>query len=207
MQIHADVGCRGIEARRRDAGNCPARGQSGQMSRDIGPVYRRILCVPELTVIGSGPDESLLNLGRGDCKYHLTIELTDVVADDSPRWDDMRRILCGQVRADARPGLTRVGGPENHLATVVHRIVIEGIDCERRSPMAAIFEIVRRRVEGVLPRTDGVRLFISGVPPRHRVAVAGGPHDLWVTDIGNREARFAPPHVAVPAAFPRIQTP
>ena len=70
--------------------------------------------------------------------------------------------------------------------------------------MAAIFEIVRRRVERMLPRTDGMRFLISGIPPRHRVAVAGSPHDIRIGGVGNRKARLAPSHVAVPTGFMRI---
>src|SRR5580700_6020185 len=127
------------------------------MAGDVGPVGGRIFGVPELTVTGAGPDEPFFNLRGCDRKHDFAIELPQVVADDAARWNNMRRVLAGQIRTDDRPGLTGVRASENHLATVVHGGMVERINRQWRRPVAAIFQLVRRRVEGVLPGTDGMR--------------------------------------------------
>src|ERR1700680_4132281 len=142
------------------------------MVADVDPVRRVVFGVPDLTVVGAGPNESLLNLGGRDRKHDFAVELSEIIADNSARWGDMGRVLGGEIRADHRPGLGRIRGFEYHLATVVNGVVVERIDRQGRRPVAAILELVGRRVEGMLPRTDRVRLLESSIPPSDRITVA-----------------------------------
>ena len=88
---------------------------------------------------------------------------------------------------------------EDHLAAVIHRVVVERIDRERWCPVTAVLGFVRRRVEGVHPGTHRPRAPGAGVVSRHLVAVARSPDDVRVGVVGNGEAGFA----AAKGAFPR----
>ena len=140
VEVDADVCGGGIEGRRRDAGNRAPRRKSGNILGDVDPVCGAIFGVPDLTVVGAGPDESLLHLGRSDGENDFSVELSEVVSDDSARGHDASRVLGGKIGADNRPTLPAVRGFEHHLAAVVDGVVVEGIDGERRRPMAAILE-------------------------------------------------------------------
>src|SRR5450755_2296328 len=125
MQVHRDIGCSSVEMRWLDLRDDAPRRHPGDILRDVVPFLTAFLCVPDLAVVGAGPDEALLNIGRSDGENHLAIELAEIVADDSPRGDDTAGILRRQVRADHAPTGAAVGGPEDNLAAVVHGLVIE----------------------------------------------------------------------------------
>src|ERR1035437_4237842 len=167
----------------------------------------RVLRVPDLTVVGSSPDETFLNGRRRDGKHHFAIKLPEIIPDNAPRRHDVLRILRGKVGTDYAPALAGVGSSKNYLAAVVNRVVIERIDRQRSSPVAAIFRIVRRRVERVQPRTHRSRELRLRVPARHLVAVASGPNNIRVGRIGVREAGLAPAHSPVPARLGRTPEP
>ena len=62
-----------------------------------------VVRVPDLAVVGPGPDEALLDLRRRDGEDDLAVELAEVVADDAARRDDAARVLRREVRADDGP--------------------------------------------------------------------------------------------------------
>src|SRR5229473_4344187 len=100
-----------------------------------------------------------------------------------------------------RPTLSAVGRFENDLAAVVHGVVIERIDCQRRSPMTAILQLVRRRIKRVNPGAHRARSLGSGVPASHFVAVATGPDNVRIGWIRKGKSRFATAHSAIPSGI------
>src|SRR5258708_3031777 len=118
-----------------------------------------ILRVPDLAVIGAGPDQALLDAGRSNGENHFPVKLSEIVPDDSSRRNDAAGILRREFRADYAPTDAAVGGPENHLASVVHGVVVERIKRQRRGPMAAVLRGVRLRIQRMQPGTDGARQF------------------------------------------------
>src|SRR5439155_10308838 len=101
-------------------------------------------------------------------------------------------------RADDSPRLAGVGGREDHLAPVVHRVVIERIDRQRRRPVAAILRVLRRRVERDHPRRDRSRRSRASVEARQLVAVAARPDDVGIGEIREREAGLAAAEIVLP---------
>src|SRR6185437_6630690 len=177
---HADVRRAGIEVRRLDAGDRAPCGHAGHVLTHIGPVTAAIAGIPNLAVVGAGPDQALLNLRRGNGEDHLAIELAAVIADQAARGDDAARIVRGKIRADDATCLARVGRLEDYLAAVIDGVVIEGINGERGGPMAAVLGLVRGGIERVNPRADRARHFRLRVPTSHFVAIAGGPDDIGI---------------------------
>src|SRR5579862_4695283 len=111
----------------------------------------------------------------------------------------MRGILGRQIGTDGAPALAAIRGSQNNLATVVNGVVIERIGGQRWRPVAAILGLFGFCIECVNPRTDGVRPFGSRVVTSHLVAVAGGPDNVGIREIGQGETGFA----ASEAMFPR----
>ena len=99
MQIDADIGAGRIKARGRNAGDRAPGWKTRHLAGDVDPAARRVFAVPDLAVIGAGPDESLLNLGGRDRKHDFAVELTEIVANDAARWHEMGGILRGQIGA------------------------------------------------------------------------------------------------------------
>ena len=144
MKIDADVRGGGIERGRGNAGDRPKRRQPGYAFRDVGPIGRAVLGVPDLAVIRSCPYQTLLIFGGRNGEDNFPVELAEVVANDSSRGNDVAGILRRQIRTRDCPALTGVRGFEDNLATVIDGVVVEGIDSERRRPMAPVFYGVRR---------------------------------------------------------------
>src|SRR4030095_1918716 len=97
---------------------------------------------------------------------------------------DARETTSRETRACDRPALAAVRGLEDDLAAVVDRLRVERVDRERRRPVTAVFEIVRRRVQRVDPRSDGAGALGLGIPPCDGRAVARRPNDIRVLDVG-----------------------
>src|SRR5690348_5330305 len=113
----------------------------------------------------------------------------------------MDGIECKEVGTGYRPTLAAVGSFEDDLAAVVDGVVVEGINGQRRSPVAAVFDSCRRRVQGVQPGADGARHFVARIPAGDFVAVAGGPYDVGIGEVGEGKTGFAAAHVVVPAGI------
>ena len=139
VKIRADVGRGGIKSRRSDTGDRPQGWQPGNILRYICPICSAILGVPDLTVIRSCPDQTLLNFRRRDGEHNFAIKLAEVIADDSSGRNNVAGILRGQIGAGDRPVLTGVCRFENDLAALIDSVVVEGINGERRRPMAPVF--------------------------------------------------------------------
>ncbi len=199
-QMRVDRCVRGarIEERRLDAGDRAPHRQTFDVLRHVVPMRAGIARVPDLPVVGAGPDQSLLDRRRGDREYHFTIKLPEVIAYDSARRPVARRVLRRKIGADDGPALSAVARFEDYLATVIDGVVIERIDRERRGPVATILGIARRRIERMHPRAHRSRELGLRVPAGHFVAIAGGPHDIVIGGIGIRESRFAAAHAAIP---------
>src|SRR5260370_7192439 len=198
MKVNTDVGRARIKMRGFDARNCAPGRQIFDVFRDVGPIRSSVPGEPNQPVVRARPNETLLNFRRRNRKYHLAIKLSDVVADQPSGRNDAAGILCRKIRADHRPALSAVGRFENDLAAVVHGVVIEWIDCQRRSPMTAILQLVRRRIKRVNPWTHGARSLGSGVPASHFVAVATGPDNVRIRWVRKGKSRFATSHSPIP---------
>src|SRR5215469_5381661 len=83
MEINADVSGACIETGRRDARNRAPWGKSTDVLGDIDPLTA-IVGVPNLAVVGSGPYESFLHRRGRDRENDFSVELAEIVADDSP---------------------------------------------------------------------------------------------------------------------------
>jgi hypothetical protein len=66
------------------------------------------------------------------------------------------------------------------LAAVVHRVVIEGVDGNRRGPLTMVLELVGRRITCVFPGTDRMRLRI--VRPDGHVGLTAHSRDGEAAD-------------------------
>src|SRR5205807_10246370 len=93
VKIDADVGGSRIKRRRGDAGDRPKRRQSGYAFRDVGPIGRAVLGVPDLAVIRSCPYQTLMIFGGRNGEDNFPVELTEVVAIDTSRGNDVAGIL------------------------------------------------------------------------------------------------------------------
>src|SRR6185437_10910241 len=81
---------------------------------------------------------------------------------------------------------------------IIDCVVIEWVDRQRRRPMAAILERLRRRVEGVNPRRNGACALGAIVVTRDFVTVARCPDDVRVSDVGQGESRFTSAESVIP---------
>src|SRR5579863_3221469 len=179
MEINTDVcGC-GIEIRRRNARDRAPCREIRDTFRDVGPVGS-VSCVPHLTIVGACPNKSLLNFGRRNCEDDFSVELPKIIPDDSPRRYDAGWILGREIRADYRPTLAAVRSFENYLAAIVDSVVVEGIDRERSRPVAAILDLIGRRIESVHPRTYRARMLGTCIPARDFIPVTSSPNDIWI---------------------------
>src|SRR5579863_8657940 len=204
MEINTDVcGC-GIKIRRRDARDRAPRREIRNTLRDVGPVGP-ISCVPHLPIVGACPDKSLLNFGRRNCEDDFSVELPKIIPDDSPRRYDAGWIVGREIRADYRPTLAAIRSFENYLTAIVDSVVVKGIDGERSSPVAAILDLIGRRIESVHPRTNRAGVLAARIPARDFISITRSPNDIWIGQVGNGEAGLAPAHSMIPAGFPRIQ--
>src|SRR6266568_1185964 len=198
MKVNTDVGRARIKMRGLDARNRAPGRQIFDVFRDVGPIRSSVPGEPNQPVVRARPNETLLNFRRCNRKYHLAIKLSDVVADQPSGRNDAAGILCRKIRADHRPALSAIRGFENDLAAVVHGVVIERIDCQRRSPMTAILQLVRRRFKLVNPGAHRACPFGSGVPASQFVAVATGPDNVRIRWIWKGKSRFATSHSPIP---------
>src|SRR5437879_400593 len=103
MEVDADVGSGWVKSGRRDAGDRAPGRQAGNALSDIRPGGGAVFCVPNLAVVGAGPDEPLLDLRRCDRKDDFAVVLPEIVSDDATGGNDMSWILGRQIRAGARP--------------------------------------------------------------------------------------------------------
>ena len=184
--------------RRLDLRDDAPRRQAGDVLRDVVPFLAAVARVPELAVVGAGPDQPLLHLRRRDREDHLGRELAQVVADDAAGRNDAAGVLRGEIGADDAPALSAAVGVEDDVAAVVDVVVIERIDRQRRRPVAAVLRILRRRIEGDHPRRHRSRDLGAVIVAGHLVAVAGGPDDVRIGRIGSGKARLAAAEPVVP---------
>ena len=138
MMVDAHVRRSGVKVRRLDPRDCAPRRQVPDISRDIRPVRAAIFRVPDQTIVRARPNQTFLNFRGRDRKHDFAVELTEVVLDDAARRDDAARVLRREIGADGAPALTAVRSREDHLAAVIHLVVIEWIDGQRRRPVAAV---------------------------------------------------------------------
>ena len=201
--IHRNIRSARIEERRLNAGDGPPRRHPRNVLRHVIPVRAGVFRVPDLAVVGTRPDQAFLHRRRSNRKHNFAIKLPQIIADDSAGGHDVFRILRGKIRADHAPALPAIGGPENHLAAVIHRVVIERIDGQRSRPVAAVLRVIRRRIERMQPRTHRSRQLGPRVPASNFIAITSRPHDVWIGRIRVSETRFAASHAAVPARLRR----
>src|SRR6185437_9994187 len=190
MEVEGDVGGAGIEVRGRDLGDGAVGGEIGEILADVHPVGAAVFGVPELAVVGAGPEQMALDGRGGDGEDEIAVELAEVVADQAAGGDDLGGVAGGEVGTDDLPGLAGVGGVEDDLAAVVDAAV-EGIDRHGRGPVAAVLEQVGLGVEGVHPGRDGAGDAFAGVVAGDLVAVAAGPDNIGIGGIGDGEAALA----------------
>src|SRR6185437_3971119 len=101
---------------------------------------------------------------------------------------------------DLLPGLAAVRRPEDHLTAVVHGVVIERIDCHGRRPVAAILQLLRRRIERMhRPWAHGPRITDSGVETGNLIAVASAPDDIGIGRVRIDETGLAAAERLLPA--------
>ena len=112
--------------------NVPHGGRSLKFFVTSIQLRAAVLRVPELAVVGAGPDQALLDLRVLDVPDDLAGVLAEVVADDAAVRDDARRILRREIRAELGPRLAAVGRLQDQLAAVEH-VVRDRTD---RSPSA-----------------------------------------------------------------------
>ena len=84
----------------------------------------------------------------------LSVELAEVVPDNTARRDNAGRIVRRQIRTDHVPTLPAVRCLEDDLAAVIHGVVIERVDRERWRAVAAVDKIVRLGIQRVHPWAD-----------------------------------------------------
>src|SRR5215467_655180 len=75
VKIDSDVSGAWIEVRRIDFPHRAPLRHTLNVLRDVGPFPAAVARVPDLSVVGAGPDETALNFGRSDREHELAIEL------------------------------------------------------------------------------------------------------------------------------------
>ena len=117
-----------------------------------------------------------------------------------PEIVQMRLVVQRQVRADLLPALPAVRRPVDVLAARVDRVVIVRRDGDRKRPVEAILHVTGRRADGDfrpyldfahLPRALVEALYGTAEAPEPG---AGGPDDVVVDRIRNREAALTARH-------------
>src|SRR5215831_1415985 len=201
MVVDANVCSACIKVGRLDTRDGAPWRQILDVFRDVGPVSAAVFGIPNQTIVGAGPDEAFLDFGGRDGEDDFAIKLAEIVANNAARRAEVFWILRGKIGADNGPTLPASAGFEDDLAAVVDSVVVEGIDGQRRSPVAAILQVAWRRVERMNPRADGTRAFGLGVPASDFVAVTTGPDDVRIGWIGKSETRFASAHATLPTGF------
>ena len=196
--VHRDVRRAGVEMRRFDFPDGPPGCHAGDVLRQVAPRFATVPGVPDFSVVRPGPDEAALHATRRNGEDDFPVELAEIVGHDAAGRHDAARVARGEIGADHRPVLSLIRRSEDHLTSVVHGVVIEGVDGEWRRPVAPVFCFVRRRIERVHARAHRAREPRAVVVACDGVAVAGCPHDVRVGGIGNREARFAATQHVVP---------
>src|SRR5580704_3634174 len=94
VKIDAYIGATGIKDGGRDAGDRSEWRQSGNAFGHIRPSRRAVFGVPDLAIVGSRPDQTLLDFRGSNGEDHFSVKLTEVVADNSAGGNDVARILC-----------------------------------------------------------------------------------------------------------------
>src|SRR6476620_9211898 len=75
MEVHDDVRGARIEVTGFDLADRAPRRKARDVLRDVGPLAAAVTRVPDLAVVGAGPDETALDLGRRDREHDLAVEL------------------------------------------------------------------------------------------------------------------------------------
>src|SRR5262249_2057866 len=83
VEIYRDVGRTRIEIRRLDLRYRSPGRQATDVLGDVIPRLPGIAGIPDLAIVGAGPDQALLHVGGRDGKDHFAIELPKVIADDA----------------------------------------------------------------------------------------------------------------------------
>src|ERR1700732_3791228 len=120
MKIDGDISSAGIKIRRSNAADGSPYRQSRNILGYVRPIGGAVFRIPKLTVVRARPDQTFLDLGRGDGEYHFSLKLSQIVTYDSTGRDDATGILRREIRTGYRPTLPRVGRFENDLASVVN---------------------------------------------------------------------------------------
>src|ERR1700676_2044698 len=94
VKIDAHISGPGIKEGRRDAGDRSQWRQSGKALGHIRPSRRAVSGVPDLAIVGPRPDQTLLDFRGSNSEDDFAVELTEVVAANSSRGNDVARILC-----------------------------------------------------------------------------------------------------------------
>src|SRR3954453_5609078 len=81
------------------------RRQVLEVLADVVPVTAVVLRVPELAIVGAGPDQAALDLRVLDRPDHFVFVLAKVVADQTAVGHHVCRILRRQIRGRLGPGL------------------------------------------------------------------------------------------------------
>src|SRR5215472_9013571 len=201
MVVDANVCSACIKVGRLDTRDGAPWRQILDVFRDVGPVSAAVFGIPNQTIVGAGPDKAFLDFRGRDGEDDFAIKLAEIVANNAARRAEVFWILRGKIGADNGPTLPAVAGFEDDLAAVVDSVVVEGIDGQRRSPVAAISQVAGRRIERMNPRADGTRAFGLGVPPSDLVTIAACPNNIRIGWIGKSETRFASAHATLPTGF------
>src|SRR4030095_9713372 len=105
---HGTVRFGRIERGRPDLVERAPDGQVLEVLRDVVPGPAVVFRVPELAVVGAGPDQSALDLRVLDRPDDFAVVLAQVVADQTAVGDDARWILRREIRAELGPRLAAV---------------------------------------------------------------------------------------------------
>ena len=204
MKVNRHVRRASVKMRRLDAANASPLRQASNVFGDVVPMCAAVFGFPDQPVVGARPNEVFLHRRWRDGENNLSIKLPQVVPHQAAGGRVMAGILSGEVGTEHPPTLPAVRRFEDHLAAVINRVVIKRIDGQRRSPMAAIFGFVGRRVERVQPRAHRAGHFGFRIPARHLIPVAGCPDDVGICWVGDREAGLATSHAVFPAQLSEV---
>src|SRR4029077_8088883 len=113
VKIDGNVGSASLKARRGNAANRSPSKQTGNVFGDVRPGGSAVFRIPDLTIVRARPDQSLLDFRRSDREHHFSVELPQIVADDSSGGNNAAPILRRKIRAGHRPTFPAVRRLEN----------------------------------------------------------------------------------------------
>src|SRR5688572_7802649 len=192
MRVDDDVSRAGIVWRRLDEADRTVAGNAGDLRRHVRPAHAAVARDVHETIVTANPDQAFRARRFRDGKDRCPRLDTGVVAGDRSARPLLAFLVIGrQVRADHRPRLAAIGGPEQHLRGVIDHVRIVWRARNRRGPLKAIPHVFPAMARWILgPGADVTRLLRAMVVARDDAEILAGVHDVGIVRLRDDVAGF-----------------